>query len=234
MAVAGDLGRQIAYLEAGAGALRGARRRGARRAGRTRGSAAPHSLIDSIYADHLDIGRAFEHFDAARAGARAGATAQGARPPREPASPTALTYGARASRTGIEAGARAMAIGERARRRGAVGGRCASRRLARDRRRASWGRASRQLERGVRGRRPRAALAARLDGAQHPRPDDAGASARPTRPQAYFERPHATCPTSARPPTAHEIADGVGRCHLLARRARRGARACSPTPGPPG
>ena len=109
MGLAGGLAPQIANFEAGLALYEelGEEERTAQVHSRL-GSA--HSLIDSIYADHLDIGLAFEHFDAARA-------VLGQGPPRkalghlEAGVATAFTYGLRIPE-GIEAGARAMAIGE--------------------------------------------------------------------------------------------------------------------------
>ena len=69
-----------------------------------------HSLIDSIYAEHLDIGRAFGHFDAARTVLERG-PARRARGHLETGVATALTYGLRIE-PGIEAAARAMEIAE--------------------------------------------------------------------------------------------------------------------------
>jgi tetratricopeptide (TPR) repeat protein len=69
-----------------------------------------HSLIDSIYAEHLDIRRAFRHFDAARSVLDRGPTRR-ARGHLETGVATALTYGLRI-RPGIEAAARAMEIAE--------------------------------------------------------------------------------------------------------------------------
>ncbi len=110
MAVAGDLARQIAYLEQ-ALALHeelGDDERAAQVHSRL-GQA--HSLIDSIHADHLDLGRAFRHFDAARAVLDQGPLRKG-RGHLETGVSTALTYGVR-QRDGIEAGAQAMEIAER-------------------------------------------------------------------------------------------------------------------------
>jgi tetratricopeptide (TPR) repeat protein len=70
-----------------------------------------HSLIDSIYADHLDIRRAFRHFDAARTILDRGPMRK-ARGHLETGVATALTYGVR-TEAGLEAGSRAMEIAER-------------------------------------------------------------------------------------------------------------------------
>ena len=105
LGVAGDVGRQIACLEEALALFEGLgdAERTAQAHSRL-GSA--YSLIDSIYADHLDLGVAFRHFDAARA-------VFGQGPPRralghlEGGVAAALTYGVQTER-GIEAGARSM------------------------------------------------------------------------------------------------------------------------------
>jgi len=109
-AVTGDLASQIAHLERALAlyAALGDEERVAQVHSRL-GMAS--SLIDSIDAEHLDITRAFRHFDAARA-----VLAQG--PPRralghlEVGVATALTYGLRIA-DGAEAAARGMEIAER-------------------------------------------------------------------------------------------------------------------------
>src|SRR4029079_9397558 len=109
MVVVGDLGRQIAYLEQALALFEehGDAERAAQVHSRL-GMA--HALMDSIYAEHLDIPRAFRHFDAARP-----VLAQG--PPRrarghfEGAIATALTYGLRIER-GLAAASEGMAIAE--------------------------------------------------------------------------------------------------------------------------
>ena len=65
MVVVGDLGRQISYLEQALALYEelGNEERAAQVHSRL-GMA--HSLIDSIYAEHLDLPRAFRHFEAAR------------------------------------------------------------------------------------------------------------------------------------------------------------------------
>ena len=110
MVVAGDLGRQIGYLEQALGLYEGLGddERAAQVHSRL-GMA--HSLIDSIYAEHLDIARAFRHFDAAQA-------VLGQGPPRtarghlETGVSTALSYALRIEQ-GIETASRAMEIAER-------------------------------------------------------------------------------------------------------------------------
>jgi tetratricopeptide (TPR) repeat protein len=108
-AVVGDLAGEIAYLER---ALKlyvelGDDERAAQAHSRL-GMA--HSLIDSIYAEHLDIGRAFRHFDAARSVLERGPVRR-ARGHLETGVATALTYGLRIG-PAMEAAARAMEIAE--------------------------------------------------------------------------------------------------------------------------
>jgi DNA-binding SARP family transcriptional activator/ATP/maltotriose-dependent transcriptional regulator MalT len=110
MAVTGDLGRQIDYLEQALEAYeRLADSERAAQAHSRLGMA--HSLIDSIYAEHLDIGRAFRHYDAARAVLERGSVRR-ARGHLEVGVSTALTYGLHIEE-GIEAGRRGMEIAER-------------------------------------------------------------------------------------------------------------------------
>jgi DNA-binding SARP family transcriptional activator/tetratricopeptide (TPR) repeat protein len=109
MVVVGDLGRQIAYLERAlelSDAL-GDEERAAQVHSRL-GMA--HSLIDSIAADHLDIGEAFAHYDAARPVLERGPVRR-ARGHLEIGVSTALTYGLRIG-DGIEAAQRALDIAE--------------------------------------------------------------------------------------------------------------------------
>jgi tetratricopeptide (TPR) repeat protein len=109
MAVTGDLGRQIAYLER-ALALYTELRDDERAAQAHSRLGQAHSLIDSIYADHLDIRRAFRHFDAARPVLERGPVRR-ARGHLEIGISTALTYGLQIPR-GIETAVRAIEIGE--------------------------------------------------------------------------------------------------------------------------
>ena len=108
-AVLGDLARQIGYLERALGLYveLGDDERAAQVHSRL-GMA--HSLIDSIYAEHLDIRRAFRHFDAARSVLERGPV-RTARGHLETGVATALTYGLRIE-PGIEAASRAIAIAE--------------------------------------------------------------------------------------------------------------------------
>ena len=111
MVLVGHLGRQIAHLEAALelyDAL-GDRERAARVHSRL-GMAL--SLMDSIYAEHLDITRAFHHFDAARAVLGRGAPGR-AVGHLEVGVATALTYGLRIG-PGLEAAEHAMEIADAA------------------------------------------------------------------------------------------------------------------------
>ncbi len=109
MAVTGDLGRQIQYLER-ALALYSELRDDERAAQTHSRLGQAHSLIDSIFADHLDIRRAFRHFDAARAVLERGPVRK-ARGHLETGISTALTYGLQIPR-GIETAQRAIEIAE--------------------------------------------------------------------------------------------------------------------------
>ncbi|HEX5608925.1 MAG TPA: AAA family ATPase [Solirubrobacterales bacterium] len=110
MAAAGDLGRQIGHLERALAQFEqlGDEQRAAQAHSRL-GMA--HSLIDSVFADHLDIGVAFEHFDAAREVLDRGEPTK-ALGHMETGVATAFSYGVQTQR-GIEAGRRAMEIAER-------------------------------------------------------------------------------------------------------------------------
>ena len=109
MVMVGDLGRQIAYLEQ-ALALYDALGDGERAAQAHSRLGMAHSLMDSVYADHLDIPSAFHHFDAARA-------VLGQGPPRrarghlEVGVATAFTYRLHIE-PGLDAARHAMEIGE--------------------------------------------------------------------------------------------------------------------------
>jgi DNA-binding SARP family transcriptional activator len=109
MAVTGDLGRQIAHLERALGLYHelGDEERTAQINSRL-GQA--YSLIDSIYADHLDIRRAFRHFAAARPVLERGPVRK-ALGHLETGVSTALTYGLQIPQ-GIEVAARAIEIAE--------------------------------------------------------------------------------------------------------------------------
>jgi tetratricopeptide (TPR) repeat protein len=108
-AVVGDLARQIGYLELARGLYTGM--------GDEQRTAQVHSrlgmaysLIDSIDAEHLDIGRAFDHFESARTVLERGPVSR-ARGHLETGVATALTYGVRVE-PGIEAAGRAMEIAQ--------------------------------------------------------------------------------------------------------------------------
>jgi DNA-binding SARP family transcriptional activator/tetratricopeptide (TPR) repeat protein len=105
----GELGREIGYLER---ALRLYRRLGdeERTAQLHSRLGMAHALIDSIYAEHLDVARAFEHFDAAREVLNQGPVRR-ARGHLEVGVSTAHSYGLQ-TQPGIEAGSRAMEIAE--------------------------------------------------------------------------------------------------------------------------
>ena len=109
MAVIGDLGRQISYLEQ-ALALYTELGDDERTAQLNSRLGMAHSLIDSIFADHLDIERAFRHFDAARPVLERG-PARKARGHLETGISTALTYALQIPR-GLEAAARGVEIAE--------------------------------------------------------------------------------------------------------------------------
>ncbi|HEY6693978.1 MAG TPA: AAA family ATPase [Solirubrobacteraceae bacterium] len=207
MVVVGDLGRQISYLEGALGLYErlGDRERAAQVHSRL-GMA--HSLIDSIYGEHLDVGRAFHHFDAARPVIDKG-------PLRKPLGhletgvSTALTYGLRIP-DGIEAAARGMEIGERlgddALWTGAAQAYGWHKIVAGD---LSEGFAitERAFEMADREQRPFLAFMGSNIRGQWTwglgAPDEA---------QAYFERP-LRLPYVGKTAYRQEIADGVGRCH---------------------
>jgi len=187
MVVVGDLGRQIACLEQALAlydAL-GDRERSARVHSRL-GMA--HSLMDSIYADHLDIGGAFRHFDAARA-------VLGHGPPRRAAGhlevgvATALTYS-----LGIEPGLDAAdAHGWHA----LVAGHLSE----------GFEFLERAFAAADRHRRPFLAfMAANIRG------QFTWGIGAPDEAQAHFERP-LRLPYVGNVAYRRQIADGIGRCH---------------------
>jgi tetratricopeptide (TPR) repeat protein len=108
--VVGDLDRQIEYLERALALCDelGDEERAAQMHSRL---GVAHSLIDSIYASHMNIRRAFEHFDAARAVLERGPVRK-ALGHLQTGVATAWTYGAQ-TEAGLEAGAQAMEIGKR-------------------------------------------------------------------------------------------------------------------------
>jgi DNA-binding SARP family transcriptional activator/tetratricopeptide (TPR) repeat protein len=109
MVVVGDLGRQIAYLDEALALYDALGDRGrAARAHSRLGMAT--SLMDTVYAEHLDVNAAFRHFDAARG------TLEVEPPGRalghlEVGVATAFTYGLRIG-PGLEAAHRAMELAE--------------------------------------------------------------------------------------------------------------------------
>jgi DNA-binding SARP family transcriptional activator/tetratricopeptide (TPR) repeat protein len=204
MVVTGDRRRQIEYLEAALALYEelGDARRAAQAHSRL-GMAL--SLIDSIYADHLDIKRAFRHYGAARAvvgdGRALGHLETGVS--------AALTYALRIP-DGMEAGARGMEAGER---------------LGDE---VLWaGAAEAYAWHAIVGGRLREGLEllarAFTVADRHQRPFHAwmalntmgqltwGLGA-PDEAQAHFERP-ARLPYFRDTTYRHEIADGLGRCH---------------------
>ncbi len=110
LVVIGDLARQIASLEQALALYEelGDEERAAQVHSRL-GMA--YSLIDSIYADHLDIPRAFRHYEAAKRVLEQGPVRK-ARGHLETGVATALTYGLRIQE-GIETASRAMEIAKR-------------------------------------------------------------------------------------------------------------------------
>jgi DNA-binding SARP family transcriptional activator/tetratricopeptide (TPR) repeat protein len=109
MGVVGDVDRQIAYLRQALALCEelGDEARAARVHSRL-GMA--QSLIDSIFADHLDLGSAFRHFDAAREVLERGSPSR-ALGHLETGVASAFTYGLR-MQPGLEAASHAMAIAE--------------------------------------------------------------------------------------------------------------------------
>jgi DNA-binding SARP family transcriptional activator/tetratricopeptide (TPR) repeat protein len=207
MVVAGDTGRHIAYLERALALYEalGDEEHAAHAHSRL-GTA--YALIDSIYGEHLDIGRAFRHFDAARPVLARGPV-RGALGHLENGVAIARVY-ALDNPGGIEAAARAMEIGER---------------LGDD---VLWATAaitygwhaivSGRLREGLdiveqafavadRERRPFVAWMS-----SNTRGQLTWGLGAPDEAQAYFERP-LRLPYVGHTSYRHEIADGVGRCH---------------------
>ena len=184
MVVVGDLGRQIAYLEQ-ALALYEALGDDERAAQAHSRLGMAHSLIDSIYAEHLDIGRAFRHFDAARPVLDRG-------PPAGPRAPRGRRRDRAHLRPADPARPRRRRRGDGDRRRG--------------RRRGCCGRAPRRRTGGTRSSPAACARASRCSSGRSTWPiatggrsspswartsagSSRGGSARPDEAQAYFERP---------------------------------------------
>ncbi|MBL7524433.1 AAA family ATPase, partial [Frankia sp. CNm7] len=207
-AVLGDLAREIDYLERALDLYLGlADDERAAQVHSRLGMA--HSLIDSIYAEHLDIGRAFRHFDAARSVLERG-PARTARGHLETGVATALTYGLRIE-PGIEAAGRAMEIAERLGDEGLWAAATTAygwHKFAAGELREAFEAEDRAFEVADRGQRPfLASMALQIRGQMTWGLGD------PDRAQAYFEQlfglPYAG-------ETAHRqvFADGIGRCHM--------------------
>ncbi len=208
MVVVGDLGRQIAYLEAALELYeRLDDRERAAQVNSRLGMA--YSLMDSIYAEHMDVERAFRHFDAARGVLEQG-PARKARGHLETGVSTALTYRLRIS-DGMEAAARGMEIGERlgddvlwtaaAEAYGwhkIVGGEL----------REGFAIIERAFEVADREQRPFLAFMG-----SNIRGQWAWGLGAPDEAQAFFERP-LRLPYVGKTAFRQEIADSVGRCHL--------------------
>jgi DNA-binding SARP family transcriptional activator/tetratricopeptide (TPR) repeat protein len=207
MVVIGDLDRQIGYLEDALGLYEALG--DDERAAQTRSRLGmAHSLIDSIDADHLDIGRAFRHFDAARAVLDRGPPRR-ARGHLEVGVATALTYRLRIP-PGLDAARRAMeiadAVGDEVLWAGAaeaygwhaiVGGRM----------REGFEILERAFDVADRHRRPFLAFMATTIRGQF----TWGAGA-PEEARAYFERP-LRLSYVGNVAYRQQIADGIGRCH---------------------
>jgi DNA-binding SARP family transcriptional activator/tetratricopeptide (TPR) repeat protein len=206
-AVTGDLSSQIAYLER-ALALYTELRDDERAAQTHSRLGQAHSLIDSIYADHLDIRRAFRHFDAARAVLERGPVRK-ARGHLETGISTALTYGLEIPR-GIEAASRAIEIaeqlGDEALWAGATEAYGWHRIIAGDLR-EGFDAAERAFASADAGRRPFLAwMATNISGQM------AWALGDPDEGRRSFERA-LTLPYAQDTAYHRETADGIGRCH---------------------
>jgi DNA-binding SARP family transcriptional activator len=207
-AVLGDLAREIDYLERALDIyVELGDDEGAAKVHSRLGMA--HSLIDSIYAEHLDIRRAFGHFDAARPVLERGPVRK-ARGHLETGVATALTYGLRIE-PGIEAAGRAMEIaeklGDEALWAGAVEAYGWHKIVAGDL--AEGFRAQeRAFEASDRGQRPFLAwMASNIRGQLTWGLGDPDAA------QAFFER-LLELPYAGETAYAQQVADGIGRCHI--------------------
>ena len=207
MVVVGDLGRQIAYLETALALYErlGDRERAAQVQSRL-GMA--FSLIDSIDAEHLDVERAFTHFNAARPVLEHGPLRK-ALGHLETGVATALTYALRIP-DGIEAAARGMDIGERLGDDALWAGAAQAfglHMIAAGHLREGFAVTERAFEVADREQRPFLAFMGSNIRGQWTwglgAPDEA---------QAYFERP-LRLPYVGKTAYRHELADGVGRCH---------------------
>ena len=208
MVVVGDLDRQIAYLEQALALYKelGDTEHAAQVHSRL-GMA--HSLIDSIHAEHLDVERAFSHFDAARAVLERGPQRK-ALGHLETGVSTALTYGLRIP-AGIEAAARGMEIGERLGDEILWAGAAQAygwHKIVAGDLREGFAVTERAFEVADRSQRPFLAFMGSNIRGQWTwglgAPDEA---------QAFFERP-LRLPYVGKTAYRQEIADGVGRCHL--------------------
>ena len=166
------------------------------------------SLIDSIYAEHLDVERAFSHFDAARPVLERGPLRK-ALGHLETGVATALTYGLRIP-DGIEAAARGMEIGERLGDHALWAGAAQAfgwHMIVAGHLREGFAITERAFEVADREQRPFLAFMGSNIRAQWTwglgAPDEA---------QAFFERP-LRLPYVGKTAYRQEIADGVGRCH---------------------
>jgi DNA-binding SARP family transcriptional activator/tetratricopeptide (TPR) repeat protein len=207
MVVVGDLGRQIAYLEA---ALTLYDRLGdTERAAQVHSRLGmAHSLIDSIYAEHLDVERAFTHFNAARPVLERGPVRK-ALGHLETGVSTALTYGLRIP-DGIEAAARGMEIGERLGDNALWAGAAQAygwHMIVAGHLREGFAITERAFEVADREQRPFLAFMG-----SNIRGQWTWALGAPDEAQAYFERP-LRLPYVGKTAYRQEIADGVGRCH---------------------
>ena len=207
MVVVGDLGRQIAYLETALALYErlGDRERAAQVHSRL-GMA--FSLIDSIDAEHLDVERAFTHFNAARPVLERGPLRK-ALGHLETGVATALTYALRIP-DGIEAAARGMDIGERLGDDALWAGAAQAfglHMIAAGHLREGFAVTERAFEVADREQRPFLAFMGSNIRGQWTwglgAPDEA---------QAYFERP-LRLPYVGKTAYRHELADGMGRCH---------------------
>jgi tetratricopeptide (TPR) repeat protein len=208
MVVLGDLGRQIDYLEEALDLYD--------RTGNEERAAQVHSrlgmansLMDSIYAEHLDIGRAFRHFDAARTVLARGAPRK-SRGHLEVGVSTAHTYGLRVE-AGMEAAARAMEIAE------SIGDDLlwaggaqayAWHALAAGRLREGFASTERAWEVADRHQRPFLAFMG-----TNIRGQWTWGLAAPDEAEPWFERPLAL-PYAGKAAYRPQVADGVGRCHV--------------------
>jgi DNA-binding SARP family transcriptional activator/tetratricopeptide (TPR) repeat protein len=208
MVVVGDLDRQIAHLERALALYE--ELADAERAAQVHSRLGmAHSLIDSIYAAHLDVDCAFGHFDAARVVLERGPLRK-ARGHLETGVSTALTYGLRIP-AGIEAAARGMEIGERLGDEILWAGAAQAygwHKIVAGDLREGFAITERAFEVADREQRPFLAFMG-----SNIRGQWTWALGAPDEAQAYFERP-LRLPYVGKTAYRQEIADGVGRCHL--------------------